>query len=261
MRVGKPDLVIWRSNDEEIQKAKKNLIGTDSLAGFFVTQNGARFLVYDKRGTYLATENRTGKPVVAREVEPEDAEELATARLVLKHPTRLASIHLCKGAAINLQANYTALTEKLMAVEKSEYYMVGTSRAAEGGPDVAFMDVVKAPQKMQDIFLDTMKQVRDGRVLDWKIYDHEAYRAACSYRLDDFCGWLLQASGAKMEREEVRLRIAVLAEKERYTLISEALSVLAPSVVYLTEEDVGLPEFLDPKAHIDLPASVITLLS
>lgn len=261
MMEGGPDVIIWRKNDEAISKAQKSMINRKGLIGFAVTQEAVRFEVFDRRGAFLAAVTRENPPMVPPRIDTDDEACLAAAATVLKNPYQLAKMHPYTGAAVNIQANYIAIIARLLEGRDHEYHLAGTSWAAIGGGDSVFIDVVSAPLKMQNVYLDHMRALKNGDVIDWKIHDQEFYRASQSYRAECFCSWLLLASGSKLTREDVQLRISMLSEKDRYVMTVEALNVLLHDIMYFTGEEIGKSEILDPEAKITLSDSALRILS
>jgi hypothetical protein len=255
------DVLVWRKDIAQINQAKSSIARRGHIIGFAITREDSRFDVFDRRGAFLATTTREQPPVIAARIDTDPAACVAAAKTFLKHPFKLAEMHLYAGAAVNPQANYIAIRARLLEGKDHEFHLIGTSRAATGGEDAVFMDPVTAPLAMQNTFLDHMHQLQTGDPIEWKKYDQEMLRAAQTYRADSFCDWLLQASGSKLERTEVARRLALLDSKSSHRLMSESMCVLLPEMLFYTAEDLGRPEELDHEAVIDLPESALRILA
>ena len=261
MLVDKPDLVVWRKTAETIHQAKRSLVGLEGLVGFAITQKNSRFDIYDRNGSFVASETRTSAPLTGEKVDEDTTMTESVVKCALKRPYRLAESHTHTGAAVNIQANYMASASLLMAGKGNEEHMAGVSWAATGGGDIVFVDPQNAPMPMLDDFLDNMRQLKDGDIIDWSVYDQEMLRAAESYRQQCFCGWLVEAAKSKLSPEEVLLRMTLLPPKDRHRMVVEALVVLLPHVTYYTGEDKYAAETLDLDGEISLPRCALNFLS
>ena len=261
MLVDKPDLVVWRKSAAAAKQTKMSLVGLDGLAGFAISQKNSRFDIFDRNGSFVASETRESPSLTGAQPKEGAAVEEAVARHLLKRPYRMAESRFHNGAAVNIQANYAAVTALLMDGKGHEEHMVGVSWAAIGGGDVLFVDPTSAPQGMQDSFLDSMRQIKNGAIIDWAVYDQEMLRAACSYREQCFCGWLIKAAARNMSPAEVMLRMSMLDQKERHRLVMESLPALLPHITYYTGEDKYAAETLEPHSPITLPSCALSVLS
>jgi len=261
MLVDMPDLVIWRKTAESAIQAKRTMVGLDGLIGFAITQKNALFDIYDRHGAFVASENRTSPPLIGLQIKENATVTEAVAKHVLAHPYRLAESNIHHGGAVNIQANYVAITRLLLAGEGHEEHMAGVSWAGSGGGDVLFIDVVTAPNPMKDTFLDNMRQIKNGDVIDWGVYDQEMLRAVRSYREPCFCGWLVEAAGSKLSSAEVMRRMTMLDPQARRRLVLESLAALLPHISYYTGENKYEAETLDLDGRrIALPPCVLKLL-
>lgn len=257
MMSGSPDILIWRRTLDEIKRDRTRYTRLQGVSGFVVSQDRSRFDLFDRNGTYIGSTGRSDRHVTHQEADGSlDCDTMAS--MFLKNPYRLTDSFKSDGRAVNLEANHTTMLRDLLQIEKAELHMVGVS---SGGFDVLYFDPTSAPAAAQDLFLDRMRDLREGQIVDWSVYDHEMLTAVRSYRKDDFCAWVAECAGGGMSGCEVRLRLATVSEKESYRMYLEATSVLLPHIVYFMGEDKGIPEKYSPDSTVELPQSIVRILS